>query len=107
MPLIDHFDNGQPPTVVEDAAELYEPRPQAVRDPLGHPDTDFRRPLYGIFPAGRFFQADGENAADRFAAQDGAVLLRVQAVDPRRVDAAAALAVEEEDVGEVGGAGER
>ena len=96
QPLINPFHRLEPAFVVQHAAEFREPRTQAIRDAIGHPEANLRFALHAVLPAIRFFEADAEDADDRFAAHGGAKFLPVFAIRPRRSQAAAGLAVGDE-----------
>ncbi len=93
MPVVDVFHRLEPAPVVERAAELGEPRAQAVGDAVGHPDANLLRALHRILPAVGLLHSHAENAPDGLAAEGGAVLLAVLAVGPGGHQAAAGLAV--------------
>ena len=101
MPAVQVFDDRQPAAVVERAGELGEPRADAVGDAVERPEADFGAVLHRVLPAVRLFDAHAEDAADGLVAHGGTVLLGVFAVGPGSHQAAARLAVGEEDGGEL------
>src|ERR1017187_7529309 len=96
-PAIEVFDHGKPAAVVQCGGEFGEPGPKTVRNSVEGPEAYLGAALHGVFPTIRLFEPDAEDAADRFAAHGGAELLAALAAGPRRGDAAAPLAIREQD----------
>ena len=69
----------------------------SVGDSVERPQPDFRAALNRILPPVSLFHADAEDAADGLRAHGRAVLLGVLPISPWRHQAAARLAVGEED----------
>src|SRR4029079_11280388 len=90
------FDDTKPALVVKHARELCEPGTQIVGDALGYPDSNLGFTLHRVLPAIWFFEADAEDADDRFAAHCGAELFGVLAIRPGSSEPAAGLAIRDE-----------
>src|SRR5262249_23043042 len=101
VPAVEVLDDAEPALVAEHAAEFGEPRSQAIGDPVGEPDADFRLTLYRVFPAVRLLDSHAENTPDGLVAHHGAVLLRGLAVGPRRHEPTPRLAVGEQRRGQL------
>ena len=75
VPGVDPFDRRHPAPVVENAGELRDPRPHAVRGPLGDPQPHLRLALDRVLPAIRLLEPDAEDSRDRTAAHHRSVFL--------------------------------
>src|SRR5262249_37221460 len=99
MPRVDALDGRHPPRVVDRARKLREPGPHAVGRAFRDPQPQLRLALHRVLPAVRVLDADAEDPADRLPPERGAVLLRGLAVRPERRRSRSALAIGEQDVG--------
>src|SRR5262245_59566942 len=95
--VVNVLDDFEPPWILNGGGKFREPWPQSVGNTIGHPDAKLCFTLERVFPTIGLFQADAENASDRFVAHRGAIFLAVLAVSPRGHQTAARLPIGKED----------
>src|SRR5262249_13851487 len=91
--VVDRFNHGKPPLVVQHAREFRKPGTQPISHAVSHPQPDFGIALNRVFPPLRLLQTHAENPYYGFSAHRCPEFLAVLAICPGSRDTSPSLAV--------------